>query len=206
MSSSKHDSAPLNRWKSRFWVFTKPMFWISSFVLMLTGLLIADYYRVSISSEELEETSVSDFDAEASEIPLSNDPELQELRGWEIAEEEASDTSIGIGLGAADPEADAIAPEPAGATDTDGAGLLSGSGSNGETDGEGGDFWWNNLEDSPEADAEDAGTNDPDAQPRRDRQDERDASLFSDYISRADDVLDRMGLTPPAASPGNLLS
>ena len=110
MSPSNHSTAPLNRWKSRFWVFTKPMFWTSSFLLLSTGLLIADYYRVSASPDELE--AASDFDLETSieNIPLSDDPELQELRGWEIAED-TNDSDVVTDPDLADQDLDAIANE-----------------------------------------------------------------------------------------------
>ncbi|NEQ97467.1 MAG: hypothetical protein F6K30_12205 [Cyanothece sp. SIO2G6] len=187
MSSSSHSSAPLNRWKSRFWVLTKPMFWMSSFVLVLAGLLIADYYRVSISADELDTASILEPQTAISDIPLSADPELRELRDWEIAENAITTT--------VDPNLEAIAPEaidPATSnsnvpTDDDSSNALGVNGEGFAIDG-----------DQLSLDLGIIATDNANASRQRDRQ---DSSIFSDYVTGADEILQRMGLTSSPTPP-----
>jgi len=190
MSSSNRSSAPLNRWKSRFWVFTKPMFWMSASILGCAGLLIADYYRVSISPDELA-PSASDPEVALNEIPLSDDPELQELRDWEVAAD-AYENNDAAAIATIE---DTATADPNVASDAENNGSIA------EFRPE--DFAIDtplvNMVAEPDADRSDPDHSD--ARPEGDRQARNTTSLFSDYVTPADNVLERMGLNSPPPLP-----
>lgn len=111
--SPKPQAPPLNRWKGRLRIFHKPTVWISTSVLLLIGLSIADYSQNKVNQGDIEtqlelanervddgnskgdrqdSLPISEYEADYSDapqpatldgIPLPDDPEQRE---WAIRE------------------------------------------------------------------------------------------------------------------------
>ena len=207
--SSKSNLPPLSRWKGRLHIFNKPTFWISTAVLLLIGLLIADYYRVQMSQvdiekqielarerEDQEEGDRQDFSSspeygDASQpatldgIPLPDDPELRE---WAIREANDlnPDSELELDGRNASPDDRSHQNRPSSEEQQENtlaldepARLIT------------------NTDDSGDNEPEDGSRDVNTRRNRRNRQDNRADSLFPDYAKNADDVLSLMGLNSP---------
>ena len=216
MSSSQKSpnsqTPPLSRWKGRLRIFNKLTFWASTSVLLLIGLLIADYSRSQMSQADIEDqlelasedgknsdgkgdrndaselSKYSDaFQPETLDgIPLPDDPELRE---WAIRE--ANDLN---------PESESLSQNDRANVDPEQPHSSEDALNDSLTDAP------TRLLTSSEDAEEPSNNNSSDSRPRRNRQNRqqnRVESIFSDDI-KADDVLALMGLKPPRASASNL--
>lgn len=217
MSSSQKPSTPkappLKRWKGRLHIFNKPTFWVSTAVLLLIGLLLADYSRVQLNNADIEtqlelarlegeegdrqsQSDGPDYDdshtATLDGIPLPEDPEQRE---WALRE--ANDLN-------ADEieEASRLALEEA----QQNAEVAN-------SDNNADEFQLNEParlvtnEDNKATDQDNDGSLDARTRrSRRDRQEEQPDSAWDRNTSSANDVLELMGLTAPRTQGNGAVS
>ena len=206
--SSKPQSPPLNRWKGRLRIFNKPTFWVSTAVLLLIGLLVADYSRVQMNQADVEKQIELAREKEEREegdrqdplnlaygddslpptldgIPLPDDPELRE---WAIRE--ANDLNPDSEL--ADPALN------------EGAENNRQTASNPDAESQEERFELDEParlitnDDDRSASEEDDGSLDANTRRnRRNRQNNTTEPNFQNYAKSADDVLSLMGLNTP---------
>lgn len=201
MASSKksaHTShPPLSRWKARLRIWNRPTLWISTSILLLTGLLIADYSRVQAGNIEDETTTdttntatsdaLDNQPATLDGIPLPDDPELRE---WAIRE--ANDLN---------PTTDDSDPEVATQNQADNPSspneVSQSDASPSITSSE-----ENLLADTSKNNDSSNNESSNSTRQRRNQQSNPSDSVFSNYMDRTDDVLSLMGLKPQPSSNG----
>lgn len=183
---------PLNRWKARFRILNKPTLWVSTSILLLTGLLIADYSRVQAgnlqseapadTADEIDEAKILDQQpATLDGIPLPEDPAQRE---WAIREANNLNSTTDEQETSLSPQNDESAA-PIEFREKDSIPSIPSS--------EGHLLARNLAKEKQESNESDTPT-----RQRRNQQGTPPESVFSDYMDRTDDVLSLMGLKTQA--------